>query len=149
MVTRTVMNPLLSAEDEARLMDAIREVESRTSAEIRICITPKRIWRHQRHAWRIFERAGMRQTRHRNAALIVMMPRVKQIVVIGDSGLDAIVGQDYWRETVDAMVRRMHSEGALAALLVGLRRLGDTLASHWPREADNPNELADDLIRDS
>lgn len=141
------MKALLTPEEEARLMDAIREVESRTSAEIRICITHQWIWRHERFAWKIFERAGMRQTRNRNAVLIVVMPRVKRIVVIGDTGLDAIVAQKYWQETVDAMIHSMKTEGPLASLLTGLKRIGDTLAEYWPRELDNPNELDDEIIQ--
>lgn len=142
------MNPLLNTEEEARLMDAIREVESRTSAEIRICITPKRIcWWHKRYAWKLFRMAGMHKTRNRNAALIVMMPRAKKVVVIGDAGLNSVVTQGYWQETIEAMIHSMKSEGPLAALLTGLQRIGDTLAEHWPRELDNPNELEDEIIQ--
>jgi len=128
-------------------MDAIQEVESRTSAEIRVCITHKRIWWHEHFAWKLFDAAGMRKTRNRNAALIVMMPRTKKIVVIGDTGLNAVVDQKYWEGTVTAMIDCMKTEGHLSALLVGLQKLGDTLAEHWPRELDNPNELSDELIQ--
>lgn len=141
------MTPFLTSKEEYRLMDAIREVESRTSAEIRVCIIQKRIWWHERYAWKLFDLAGMRKTRNRNAALIVMMPRSKKIVVIGDTGLNAVLAQGYWEETVDTMIHHMKNEGPLSALLVGLHKLGDTLAEHWPRELDNPNELADEMIR--
>ena len=147
MVINKPMNTVLTAEEDARLIDAIREVEARTSAEIRICITPKRIWWHERFAWKLFDVAGMRKTRNRNAALIVVMPRVKKVVVIGDAGLNSVVNQKYWEETINAMILGMKSEGILSALLVGLQKLGDTLAEHWPRELDNPNEIADELIQ--
>ena len=140
------MNSLLTTEEEARLMDAIREVEAHTSAEIRICITHKRIWWQERYAWKLFDLAGMRKTRNRNATLIVMMPRVKKIVVIGDTGLNAVLAQGYWQETIEAMIHSMQSDGPLSALLTGLQRIGDTLAEHWPRELDNPNELEDELM---
>lgn len=141
------MNSFLTTEEETRLMDAIQEVESRTSAEIRVCITHKRIWWHERFAWKLFHMAGMGKTRNRNAALIVMMPRSKKIVVIGDTGLNSLVDQKYWEETVDAMIHRMKFEGPLSALLAGLHKLGETLSEHWPRELDNPNELANEMIR--
>lgn len=128
-------------------MDAIQEVESRTSAEIRVCITHKRIWWHERFAWKIFDAAGMRKTRNRNAALIVIMSRSKKIVAIGDTGLNAVLAQGYWEETIGAMIHSMKTEGHLSALLTGLHKLGDTLAEHWPRELDNPNELADEMIQ--
>ncbi len=141
------MADFLTTEEEAALVEAIREQELRTSAEIRVCITGRLIFRPERYAWRVFEKAGMRATKRRNGALIVMMPRVRRVVVLGDSGLDAAAGPDFWKETVAAMVRRMHDDGPFESLCEGLRRLGDTLANHWPREENDINELPDEIIR--
>ncbi len=141
------MKSFLTAEQEASLIDAIREQEARTSAEIRVCVTSKWIWRHQRYAWRKFDEIGMRDTARRNAALIVMMPRVRKVVVIGDRGLHAVVPPEYWQQTVDEMTRRMRETDPLDALREGLRRLGDVLSAHWPRQADDMNELSDDIVR--
>ncbi len=141
------MKPVLTAEEEALLVAAIREQEARTSAEIRICVSYRAVFNAESFAWWVFEKAGMRDTRRRNAALIVLLPRVKQIVVIGDSGFDAVVPADFWKQTVAAMVRQMQEEGPLAALVAGLQRLGDTLTLHWPRTDDDVNELADGILR--
>lgn len=141
------MTSFLSDEEEALLVEMIRGEESRTSAEIRVCVTRKLVFRPERYAWRLFEKIGMRKTRHRNGALIVMMPRLKKVIVLGDTGLDAVVTDDYWKDTVAAMVRQMHEAGPLESLRVGLRRLGDTLASHWPREDSDRNELSDEVLR--
>ena len=141
------MKSFLTTEQEALLVEAIREQEARTRAEIRICVTYKFIWRHERFAWRMFERIGMRNTRERNGALIVMMVRMKKVVIIGDSGFDAVVPSNYWREAVVAMIREMHEAGPLEAMREGLRRLGDTLSIHWPRGADDLNELSDEILR--
>lgn len=128
-------------------MEAIREQELRTSAEIRVCLTYKLILRPQHYAWKVFERTGMRDTRQRNGALIVMMPRMKKIVMIGDSAFDAVVPPGYWKESVDAMIRQMHDATPLDALREGLVRLGDLLAVHWPRGEDDLNELPDELLK--
>ena len=142
------MKYFLTDEEELLLIEAIRKQEARTSAEIRVCVTDRLVFRPQRYAWRVFVRHGMRHTRYRNAALIVMMPRVKQIVMIGDSGLDAIVPDGYWEEAVKEMVKGMHDHGPLASLRAGLDRLGDMLSQHWPREDDDVNELPDEILRD-
>ena len=148
MVTHNnTMKSLLTTEEEASLVEAIREHEVRTSAEIRICVTYKFIWRHERYAWRLFDKIGMRNTRHRNGALIVMMARMKKVVIIGDSGFDAMVPPNYWIDAVAAMVRQMRDAGPLEAMRGGLRRLGDTLSTHWPRDADDSNELPDEILK--
>lgn len=141
------MEHFITDEEEALLVEAIRSEEKRTNAEIRVCVTDKLIFRPKRYAWRLFDRIGMRATKNRNAALIVMMPRVKQIVVIGDTGLDGKVPPEYWDDAVKAMIGRMHEAGPLASLHEGLKRLGDTLAEHWPATEDDVNELPDDLLR--
>lgn len=143
-----IMKHFITDEEELLLVKAIREQEARTSAEIRVCVTDRVVFRPKRYAWRVFERHGMRNTQNRNAALIVMMPRVKQIVVIGDSGFDVMVPPDYWDDAVSAMVKGMHEHGPLASLQAGLEKLGDMLHMHWPREDNDLNELPDELLRD-
>ena len=141
------MKSFLTHEEEALLIEAIREQETRTSAEIRVCVTYKFIWWHERYAWRMFEEIGMRDTSRRNGALIVMMPRMKKVVMIGDSGVSAVVPEDFWRESVAAMIRHMHDAGPLDALREGLRLLGDTLSAHWPRDPEDMNELPDEILK--
>ena len=140
------MKPILTDEEELLLITAIREQENRTSAEIRVCLTYKLLWRPERYAWKVFERAGMQATRQRNGVIIVMMPRMKKVIVLGDTGVNALVPPDFWKETVDAMIYELHQSDALTALREGLRRLGDTLASHWPRTPSDVNELPDELL---
>ena len=129
------------------LVEEIRKQEARTSAEIRVCVTDKLVFRPQRFAWRLFDDIGMRNTRERNAALIVMMARVKKIVVVGDKAVHDRGGNSYWEKTVTAMVREMHTSGPLGSIREGLRRLGDTLAAHWPSKGDDINELPDEILK--
>lgn len=141
------MMTFLTAEEELQLVEAIREQEMRTSAEIRICICERFILQPEKYAWQKFEDIGMRETRHRNGALILMLPRMKTVVILGDSGFDAVVPPEFWKDSVKAMIARMHELGPLESLREGLRRLGDTLAQHWPPTADDSNELPDWILR--
>ena len=141
------MKPILTDEEELLLVAAIREQEQRTSAEIRVCLTYKLLWRPERYAWKVFERACMQATRQRNGVIIVIMPRMKKVIVLGDTGVNALVPPDFWKETVEAMIHELHQSDALTALREGLQRLGDTLARHWPRTPGDVNELPDELLR--
>ena len=141
-----IMKPILTDDEELLLVAAIQEQELRTSAEIRVCLTYKLLWRPERYAWKVFEQAGMRATRQRNGVLIVMMPRMKKVIVLGDAGVEALVAPDFWKETVAAMIHEKHENGALTALREGLRRVGDALAPHWPRDPADVNELPDELL---
>ncbi len=69
------------------------------------------------------------------------------IAEIGDTGFDAVVPANYWKDAVAAILMHMHEAGPLDALREGLRRLGDSLAEHWPREGDDVNEHPDEILR--
>ena len=141
------MTNFLTTDEELLLVEAIREQEARTSAEIRVCICDRYIFHPERYAWEKFDEAGMRGTRLRNAALILVLPRMKTVVIIGDRGFDAVVPEEFWEDSVEAMIAQMHELGPLDSLREGLRRLGDVLSHHWPREADDVNELPDEILR--
>lgn len=128
-------------------MAAIREQEKRTSAEIRICITQKRIWRPYRYAWKTFDQLGMRNTQNRNGVLIMLMPRVRKVVIVGDVAIQAVVPSDYWQKVIDVMIQKIKNDVPLAALYEGLREIGDTLSIHWPVESKDVNELPDEIVK--
>lgn len=142
------MKTFLTSDDEQRLVEAIRRAEQGTRGEIRVCITSRWIWRPERYVRRLFDRFGMRQTRERNAALILVIPRRRRFVLYGDKGLDQVFAPGLWETLAAAMSDRFHAGDKVGALEAAIAELGQQLASHWPADSPNPNELPDDLLRD-
>jgi uncharacterized membrane protein len=133
---------LLQRLDVPALEAAIARAERTTSGEIRVSIAPWFWGSVRRAAERAFERLGMRATRERNGALIFVVPARRRVVVIGDEGIHAHVGQQYWdevaREVGDAFHDQRYSDGLLRAIEI----LGEHLARHFPSNPnDNPDEL--------
>lgn len=96
----------------------------------------------RRAAERAFERLGVHATRERNGALIFVVPARRRVVVLGDAGVHARVGQEYWesvaREVGEAFHEGHYSDGLLRAIEI----LGERLAQHFPNHpTDNPDEL--------
>jgi uncharacterized membrane protein len=142
LTRRTLLRQL----DVTGLEAAIARAEQRTSGEIRISIAPWFWGNVRRAAERAFERLGMDETRDRNGALIFVAPARRRVVVIGDAGIHARVGQEYWdtlaREVADAFREGRYSDGLLRAIDL----LGERLAHHFPANpGDNPNELPNTL----
>lgn len=133
---------LLQRIDVPALEAAIARAEQRTSGEIRVSIAPW-FWGSVRWAAeRAFERLGISATRERNGALIFVVPARRRVVVLGDAGIHARVGQEYWeglaREVGEAFHEGHYSDGLLRAIEI----LGERLAQHFPSNPnDNPNEL--------
>jgi uncharacterized membrane protein len=143
MLTRRA---LLERIDVPALEAAIARAERSTSGEIRVSIAPWFWGSVRRAAERAFERLGVAATRERNGALIFVVPARRRVVVLGDVGLHARVGQEYWddvaREVGEAFRQQRYSDGLLRAIEI----LGERLARHFPSDPnDNPNELSDAL----
>jgi uncharacterized membrane protein len=142
------MKDFLTNDQEQEVVDAIRAAEAQTSGEIRVVITSRWILRPERHAWRLFEKLGMTRTRHRNGALIVLLTRRRRFVVLGDSGLNEIVKPGYWQDIAAEMTGLLRDDRKVDAITAAIRKLGETMADHWPPEAINPDELSNAVVRD-
>jgi uncharacterized membrane protein len=142
------MKDFLTAAEEQAVVGAIREAEARTSGEIRVVITARRVWWLQRHARKLFLRLGMAHTAHRNGVLIVLFTRRRRFVVLGDSGLAAVVEPGYWERIASELGETLRQGRKVDALTQAIRTLGATLAAHWPPAAGNPDELPDAIHRE-
>lgn len=135
---------LLARLDRPRVERAIAEAETTTSGEIRVAVTG--FFRGDLRAlgegaWR---RLKMTETRHRNGVLIVLAPTRRQVLILGDAGIHARVGEPYWSELARALAARFESADFSAGLVDAIRDLGGALATHFPPEpGENRNELAD------
>ena len=89
---------MLSAEDDRRVVECIREAERRTSGEIRVHFDAIAEGDVFAEAKRVFELLGMHQTARRNGVLIFIAPRMRRFVVIGDKGIHSLVPEGFWEE---------------------------------------------------
>ena len=142
------MKSFLTIEEEQAVADAICATEAQTSGEIRVAITMRYVFRPERHARRLFAKLGMDRTRHRNGALIVLFARRRRFVVLGDSGIDQHVGPTYWQDIAAGMSALLHAGRKVDALTHAIHALGKTMASHFPPEEVNPEELPNAIACD-
>ncbi len=127
-----------------RIVEAIAEAEKKTSGEIRVYVdrgnpTEAPLVAAERQ----FQKMGMEKTRDRNAVLIYVAPRPQKFAVCGDLAVDEKCGPDYWNELVAGMRDRLRSGDFTGALVEAITRCGELLALHFPRRADDQNELPD------
>lgn len=137
----------LNALDEARLLDAIRAAEARTSGEIRLVIThspaPDPVFTAQKH----FDRLGMAKTRERNAVLLFIAPKSHTFAIIGDSAVHTKCGQPFWDDIAATLSTHFKKSEFTEGLLAAIERVGTLLAKHFPHQGDDRNELSDEIIQ--
>ena len=93
----------LNAVDHDRIVSAIAAAEKKTSGEIRVFVSRRKTDNALRAAGTCFANLKMSQTPLRNAVLIFIAPVSHQFAVVGDTGVHAKCGDDFWREVVEGM----------------------------------------------
>jgi len=137
---------LYRAIDQDRIRKAIDEAERRTSGEIRVSIAPLFWGGVEKAARRTFRRLGMERTRDRNGILFFFVPARRRFAVIGDEGIHARVGPDFWPKVVEAVAQRFRKAEYTEGLVEGIETVGRELAVHFPyRPETDVNELPNEI----
>ena len=131
--------------DHPSVVAAIGAAELKTSGEIRVVLSRRKITEPVAEAQRQFARLGMTKTAARNGVLILLAPRSRTFAVIGDQGVHEKCGAAFWTELAAAMTEYFKRGDFTAGLVHGIDRAGALLAEHFPRQADDRNELPDEI----
>jgi uncharacterized membrane protein len=137
---------LLNSVDREKVLAAIRDAEHRTSGEIKVSVS-RYFWGNVRKvAERAFIRLGVSGTRDRNGILFFIVPSRRSFAVLGDEGIHARVGQEFW-DSLAAILSEEFRKGAFTEGLVkAIAAAGEKLAVHFPYDSENDiNELPDDV----
>jgi len=137
---------LMRTVDVGRLKAAVAAAERASSGEVRVSVS-RFFWGSVRKAAdRAFVRLGMTRTRDRNGILFFIVPARKKFVVLGDEGIHAKVGQEFWESLAELMSARFRKGDFTEGLVEAIEEAGRRLAAHFPYEpAVDVNELADDV----
>jgi uncharacterized membrane protein len=135
----------LSEDDLASIARAVRQAETRTSAEVRVHLDHACEGDALRRAIKVFERLGMHRTAERHGVLIYISVTDRKLAVIGDAGIHERVGEAYWQGLVDAVRDHLRQRRSREGLLHAIAEVGEALGQHFPRRPDDVNELPDDV----
>src|SRR5262245_13077960 len=135
---------LFRAIDHERVRKAIEEAERQTSGEVRVSIAPYFWGSVEKAARQAFVRLGMERTRDRNGVLFFVVPGRHRFTVLGDAGIHAKVGQEFWDAVVAAVAGHFAKAEFTEGLVRGIETVGRELAAHFPFDAARDvNELPD------
>ncbi len=134
--------------DPKSVVDAIRGAESQTTGEIRVFVSRHATTDVSVDARRQFDALKLHKTTDRNAVLFYFVPGNQQFAIVGDTGIHSRVGADFW-PTVSAQIsERLRAGEITAAVVEGIQRVGNELATHFPSANGGRNEFPDSIERD-
>jgi uncharacterized membrane protein len=137
----------LSKLEHHRIVEAIRQAESKTSGEIRVYIQRGKLNLDPLLvAQKKFQQLGMYKTSERNAVLIFVAPRAHKFAVVGDKAIHEKCGEEFWWGVVDSMRPHFQNEKFSRAIVESIEEIGKLLAAHFPKVSANANELPDQIV---
>jgi putative membrane protein len=110
---------------------------------VRRFLTPGSLKRghvHQRALEQFFAR-DMHTTRERTGVLIYASLKDRRAEVVADTGINAKVGSQAWDGVITQLVTGMKAGEPGNGFVAAIEASGRLLATHFPAERDNPNEL--------
>ena len=133
-----------------RIVQTIREAETKTSAQVRVYIQRGKLKGDPLvAAQKKFQRLGMHKTSERNGVLIFVAPRAHKFAVVGDKAVHERCGEQFWQHLVAGMREHFRNEKFSHALIEAIEEIGQALATHFPqRPHSGSNELPDQIIED-
>lgn len=138
----------LTQEEESAIVEAICVAEKNTSGEIRVHIEKTAgLADPYDRAMEVFHDLKMDETQLKNGVLLYIAVDDHTFVICGDQGINDIVENDFWDCTKDIMVAHFKDGNFKQGLIDGILRAGEKLKIHFPRTADDINELSNEISK--
>lgn len=139
---------LFNEEDNRIIVKAIRHAEQRTSGEVRVFVESRCSWVDAiDRAAEIFFTLQMEKTEQRNAVLVYIALKDRQLAVFGDEGIHKKVGTEYWQKVVAEMLSTFNKEDYAKGIAECVIQIGEALTTHFPFDrGTDKNELPDTIV---
>jgi len=126
-----------------------QRAETNTSGEIRVHIEAHTDEDHYEHALKVFAELKMHKTELRNGVLFYVAVNDHKFVILGDQGINDKVTDDFWDNTKEMMQDYFRKGNFKQGLVDGILKAGHELKTHFPYEADDIDELSNEISKSS
>ncbi|AZQ43938.1 TPM domain-containing protein [Nonlabens ponticola] len=135
----------LTAAQEQEIVQAIRDAELRTSGEIRVHLESNCSGDVYERAQELFHVLKMDNTRDANGILFYVAVDDRKFALLGDTGIHAVVGAQFWIDVKNEMELRFRESKFTQGLTAAIQLVGERLSAHFPWDEDDVNELPDQI----
>lgn len=137
-----------SVEERQQIVSAVRDAEKMTSGEVRVFVENRCSFVDAiDRAAELFYKMEMDETKDRNAVLLYVAIKDKQLAIFGDEGIHKKVDSDYWNKEVAKMISNFNKENYAAGISEVVTDIGEALTQYFPYNNDtDKNELPDEII---
>jgi putative membrane protein len=115
---------------------------------LRLILTPRstKERRVRRRAMALFRTATEKRTRAATGVLLYLSLDERRAELIADEAIHSKVAAEIWGEAMADLIGEVKAGRPGAGMAKAVERIGAVLAEHFPRSADDRNELPDALV---
>ena len=137
-----------SATEKEQIVKAIANAEKQTSGEVRVFVESRNPFVNVLdRASEVFLKLQMQNTENRNAVLLYIAMKDKELAIFGDEGIHSKVGDEFWNNAVKIMIAEFTNENISKGIERCIDHIGQTLKEKFPYDAGtDKNELPDDIV---
>ncbi|MBO6025772.1 MAG: TPM domain-containing protein [Bacteroidales bacterium] len=136
---------ILNREEDRRVVEAIRQAELNTSGEIKVHIENRCRGDVEKRSLVVFRHLNLDKTKLRNGVLIYLSVKDHHFAILGDEGINNVVGEGFWNDVKDLMLSHFKEGRFAEGLEQGIMRCGEKLKTYFPYQSDDINEIPDDI----
>jgi putative membrane protein len=116
---------------------------------LRLALTPKakKLARVRSRAISLFKVGTESKTVGRTGVLLYLSMKEHRAEIVADAAIASKVAPEIWGDAMVALLDQVKAGNPGAGVAAAVTLMGVVLAEHFPRGADNPNELPDRLIQ--
>lgn len=136
---------ILTTQQQEQIVQAIRDAELGTSGEIRVHLEDRTKLDALVRAQEVFAKLEMHNTKDRTAVLIYAAVKDHKLAILGDEGIHAVVGNDFWEKEKDLLIEHFSKESYGEGLVKAIALVGEQLKKHFPVKPGDTNELPNEV----
>lgn len=129
--------------DENAITRAVKEAELGTAGEICVCISRRRTDDAMGLAVQLFRKFKLHETEARNGVILLIVPRSQATAIYGDQGIHEVAGDGLWDEVISLLDQKIPQDPT-TAITDAVKRVSIELGKHFPRQAGDVDELANE-----
>ena len=134
-------------EEETNIVNAIKQAEKNTSGEIKVHVESKCDDDAFSRGVEVFTELQLQETAQRNGVLFYIAIDAHKFAIVADEGINQVVPDGFWDEIKQVMRDKFQTGNIVNGLQSGILMAGEELKSHFPYQADDENELSDEISK--
>lgn len=136
-----------SLQEKQMIAHAIQQAELQTSGEVRVFVESKCNYVNAiDRAKEIFDKLNMHKTENKNAVIVYVALKHKQLAIFADDGIYKKTGVQFWNDELNLMIDYFKKENIVDGITKVVEHIGEALKTHFPFQKNDTNELPNDVV---